>query len=312
MTLNLHHGSFTMSQRASVLAAVALLATGVASTAIASPTGTPEATPADYCARDLGQWFYCERPVEEQAAPDNPEIPSVTPMRAPELIELEQYQKELEEARNIASWRPSPENVERYYRLQQVALDKGGLFADYYRRLVWTNPELDYTVKRPVVEVAKHGWTDDRLADRDRFLQGISDKVGLFYVYRGNCGPCSIASPIVKGFANRYGVNVQAISSDGAPNEHFPNARRDQGQLQQWGVRQMTPALLFFQASDVDPRTGQVNTRRIRGANGEMMELLPCRRREGCLTYAGAGVMSQEDIAERLFVLLSKEPGTDF
>jgi conjugal transfer pilus assembly protein TraF len=116
----------------------------------------------------------------------------------------------------------------------------------------------------------------------------------------------------VKGFADRYGMNVQAISADGASNSHFPHARRDQGQLQQWGVRQMTPALLFFQSSDIDPRTGEVRPRRIRGANGDMLELLPCRKREGCLTYAGAGVMSQEDIAERLFVLLSKEPGTDF
>ncbi len=266
----------------------------------------------EYCSRDLGQWFYCERPVAEERTPADPVRPPATVAVAPELAELEQFQKELEEARNIATWRPSPETVERYYRLQQVALDKGGLFADYYRRLVWTNPELDYTVKRPVVEVAKHGWTDDRLADRDRFLRAVSDKVGLFYVYRGSCGPCTIASPIVKGFSDRYGMNVQAISADGAPNPHFPGARRDQGQLQQWGVRQMTPSLLFFQSSDVDPRTGEVKPRRIRGANGEMLELLPCRKREGCLTYAGAGVMSLEDIAERLFVLLSKEPGTDF
>lgn len=287
-----------------------------ASAAVAVVGGAPavaqDASP-DYCARDLGQWFYCERPIQDEPKPaelnPSPQSPAI---RAPELAELEQFQKELEEARNIATWRPSPETVEQYYRLQQVALDKGGLFADYYRRLVWTNPELDYTVKRPVVEIAKHGWTDDRISDRDRFLRSVSDKVGLFYVYRGSCGPCTIASPIVKGFADRYGMNVQAISADGASNSHFPHARRDQGQLQQWGVRQMTPALLFFQSSDIDPRTGEVRPRRIRGANGDMLELLPCRKREGCLTYAGAGVMSQEDIAERLFVLLSKEPGTDF
>jgi conjugal transfer pilus assembly protein TraF len=87
---------------------------------------------------------------------------------------------------------------------------------------------------------------------------------------------------------------------------------RDQGQLAAWGVRQTTPALLFFQASDVDPRTGQIRPRRVRGSNGQMIELLPCTKPQGCLTYAGAGVMSLEDIAERLFVLLSKEPGTDF
>jgi len=131
-------------------------------------------------------------------------------------------------------------------------------------------------------------------------------------VYRGSCGACTIASPIVRAFADRYGVSVRAVSADGAPNQHFPNAVRDQGQLAAWGVRQTTPALLFFQASDVDARTGQIRPRRIRGSNGQMIELLPCTKPQGCLTYAGAGVMALDDIAERLFVLLSKEPGTDF
>ena len=77
-------------------------------------------------------------------------------------------------------------------------------------------------------------------------------------------------------------------------------------------TREQSPALLFFQASDVDARTGQIRPRRIRGSNGQMIELLPCTKPQGCLTYAGAGVMALDDIAERLFVLLSKEPGTDF
>lgn len=271
------------------------------------------ASAEEYCRRDLGMWFYCQRPeppAEEQPATASPALaPAAVP---PEVAELEEYQRRLEQARQVAVWRPTPETVEEYYRLQQVALEKGGLFADHFRRLVWTTPELDYTLERPVMEVAKHGWTDDRLADRDLFLRGVSDKVGLFYVYRGSCGACTIASPIVRAFADRYGVTVRAVSADGAPNQHFPNAVRDQGQLAAWGVRQTTPALLFFQASDVDPRTGQIRPRRIRGSNGQMIELLPCTKPQGCLTYAGAGVMALDDIAERLFVLLSKEPGTDF
>ena len=167
-------------------------------------------------------------------------------------------------------------------------------------------------MRRPVTEVAKHGWTDDRMADRDLFLRGVSTRVGVFYVYRGSCGACTIASPIVKAFSDRYGMTVRAVSADGAPNPHFPGAVRDQGQLAAWGVRQTTPALLFFQQSDMDPRTGQIRPTRVRGSNGQILELLPCLKPQGCLTYAGAGVMAMDDIAERLFVLLSKEPGTDF
>lgn len=43
-----------------------------ASAAVAVVGGAPavaqDASP-DYCARDLGQWFYCERPIEEEPKP---------------------------------------------------------------------------------------------------------------------------------------------------------------------------------------------------------------------------------------------------
>ena len=268
----------------------------------------------DYCGRDLGRWFYCQRPEPEPEEAQGPDQkPSPLKLAKPkEIAELEAWQKQLEEARSIAVWRPTPQTVERYYRLQQVALDRGGLFADYYRRLTWTNPDYDYTAKRPVVEVGKHGWTDDRAADRDLFLRGVSGRVGVFYVYRGNCGPCAIASPIVRAFSDRFGVTVRAISSDGSANSSFPGAIKDTGQLAAWGVGKTTPVLLFYQQSDLDPQTGLVRPRRVKGSNGQVQELTPCDKPAGCLTYAGAGVMSLEDIAERLFVLLSKAPGTDF
>ena len=311
--------SFSIPQRFGFALAAGLAASVMLTGPVRAQTAyqTPPALAAsgaseEYCGRDLGMWFYCQRPTPAEPVDEAAPLPSVSAATPPEVRELEEYQRQLDEARSIAVWRPTPETVERYYRLQQVALERGGLFADHYRRLTWTNPDLDYTVRRPVTEVAKHGWTDDRMADRDLFLRGVSTRVGVFYVYRGSCGACTIASPIVKAFSDRYGMTVRAVSADGAPNPHFPGAVRDQGQLAAWGVRQTTPALLFFQQSDMDPRTGQIRPTRVRGSNGQILELLPCLKPQGCLTYAGAGVMAMDDIAERLFVLLSKEPGTDF
>lgn len=303
-----------MTMKRGTLTALAAVLTVLTGPALAQTSTKPEsARGTDYCERSLGLWFYCQRPAPVEPEPTQAPAPSATSeMTPPEIVELEDYKRRLDRAREIATWRPTEETVAEYYQLQQIATDKAGLFADHWRRMIWMNPEFDYTYTRPVVEAAKHGWTDDRLTDRDLFLRGVSDKVGLFYVYRGSCGPCRIASPIIKSFSDRYGMAVRAISADGAPNPEFPSAVRDQGQLQAWGVRNMTPALLFFQASDVDARTGQVQPRRVRGSNGQMIELLPCTKPRGCLTYAGAGVMAQEDIAERLFVLLSKTPGSDF
>lgn len=298
-------------KRIALVAATSVALAGAVTPQLGLAQETQSATTNEtYCERRLGTWFYCEapKPLPRERRPRAGEDVA----KPPAVVELEAFQKALNEARQTAVWEPTPANVERYYRLQRVALDKGGLFADLYRRLVWTNPDLDYTLKRPVMEVGKGGWTDDRLADRDLVLRAANARVGLFYVYAGDCAACRIASPIVANFSRRFGMPVKAISTDGQPNAHFQNVVANSGQLEAWGLRKVTPALLFFQESDLDPRTGQRKPPlRVKGASG-VLEFQPCLRPQGCITYAGAGVMAEDDIAERLFVLLVKPPGEDF
>jgi len=261
---------------------------------------------ADYCARDLGAWFYCARPQppkDEKAAREEGALRVDKPT---EILELEAFQKEVDEARQIAVWAPTEENVRRFYLLQKTALERGGLFADQWRRLVWTNPELDYTLKRPVSEIGKRAWQDERLYDRELFLKAVGPQLGLFYVFRESCAACRIFSPIVKAFSGRYQVSVKAISADGGRNPDFHDVVVDRGQLKAWGFSSpATPALLIFQK----PTRSAVA---VKVSNGKTVTLRPCGKPKGCLTYLGAGVMSVEDIAERMFVLLATQPGQDF
>ena len=267
-----------------------------------------------YCARQLGTWFYCEDPAPPPVAPSKAS-PSDEPQveRPPEIVELEAYQKALDESRQIAAWRPTPENVERYIRLQRVAIDKSGTFSDMWRRAVWTHPDLDYTLERPTTQIAKAEFDNERASDRDLFLRAIAPEVGMFYVYSGTCGPCRVASPIIKSFADRYGVNVRVIATDGASNPVFGRTLADHGQLRAWGIdHEVTPALLIFQSPTRVDREGAPRPLTVAAGEGRTLQLRPCTQERGCLTYLGAGVMSVEDIAERAFVLLSKEPGTDY
>lgn len=272
------------------------------------------AGPNDYCGRQLGQWFYCARPPAPPApAPEAPSPTPATPAAPPEVAELEAFQREIDNARKVAVWSPTPANIEKYYRLQQIALNKGGLFADEWRRMIWANPDLDYTLDHPITEIGKRDWEDSRTADRDLFLRGVSGDVGLFYVFRGSCSACRTASPLVQSFADRYGVIVKAISTDGTGDSTFPSAVPDRGQLAAWGVdKSTTPALLVFQNPNRLDRQGQSIPTIVPGSNGNSITLRPCLQPSGCLTYLGAGIMPVEDIAERLFVTLAFEPGTDF
>ena len=289
------------------------VATPVASTPAASAPDAADrpADSASYCGRRLGQWFYCERPAAAPDAQPTHDGPEVEPPR--EIAELEAYQKALDEAGKVASWNPTSENVERYMRLQRIALDKSGLFTDLWRRAVWNNPDLDYTLQRPTSAVAKTEYMDERQSDRDVFLRSVSAQVGVFYIYSGTCGPCRVASPIIKEFADRYGVTVKVISTDTPTNPVFGSALVDHGQLKAWGIeRTVTPALLIFQAPTPTDQDGAPRRQVVASVEGREMTLRPCQQPRGCLTYLGAGVMSVEDIAERLFVLLSKDPGTDY
>lgn len=287
----------------------------LASDAVGADEGASPAAALDdgsYCGRQLGSWFYCERP----SPPPKVQVRDPNALharKAREIVELEAYQKALEEARQVAIWRPTSENVERYVRLQKVALDKSSLFSDLWRRAIWTNPDLDYTLQRPTTQIAKAEYDNERSSDRDLFLRSVSDQVGMFYVYSGTCGPCRVASPIIKSFSDRFGVGVKVISTDGAENPVFGRTLPDRGQLSSWGIdHKVTPALLLYQSPSHVSAQGVLRQTVVNVGDGRQVALRPCTQARGCLTYLGAGVMSVEDIAERSFILLSKEPGSDY
>ncbi|OYW80508.1 MAG: hypothetical protein B7Z26_06380 [Asticcacaulis sp. 32-58-5] len=269
--------------------------------------GTP-----DYCARDLGTWFYCARPEEAEPQAVSPAKPAgEDPAKA--IADFDKFKADLEKAQKVAVWDPTPENVERFYRMQRAALNQSSLFSDQYRRLIWARPDLDYTLKRPVSELGKRQWSDQRSSDREMFLQKVSPDIGLFYVYRGTCGPCRVFSPIMKSFADRYAVTVKGISTDGAANAYIPSSFPDRGQLHAWGFdNPTTPSVLLYQSSSLDPRTGAVRETKVRLSDDRVVKVQPCLKPQGCLSYLAAGVMAQDDIAERIYVLLATELGEDY
>ena len=273
-----------------------------------STTGRPN----DYCERNLGTWFYCESPEEEVQPEEKDQPRRALSQDEADYQSLLKFKEDMEKARQIAVWNPTQENLRRYQKYQQEALDKGGLFADSWRRMIWEDPSLDYSLVRPVSELGKATWTDTRNMDRDMFFRSLRGQVGIYYVYRDHCAPCKVQSPTMANFVTRYGVPVHAISSDGSANEYFPNAKRDNGQLKAWGLGSgVSPAYLVYQASNVQ-KDGTVQPLQIRVSDNRVINLRPCTNPKGCLQYIGAGVLSVDELADRLYVILGTEPGKDF
>lgn len=231
-----------------------------------------------YCGeRKLGQWFYCAkpRPKEQAAQPSPPQQSAVERMSA--------VTRQLDELKARAILDPTEENVIAYVRFQREQLDRASTFSDTWQRALWQNPDLDYTLQRPVSTVGKRAWLDNRKADRDAVLTNLGQRYGLFYFFAQSCGACELFSPILRSVADSHRMAVMAVSMDGGPSRDFPNYVVDAGQRARMGIPgNETPALVLFDTAT--KRTIPV----------------------------GYGILSADEIMDRIFALTNTKVGSDY
>jgi conjugal transfer pilus assembly protein TraF len=231
-----------------------------------------------YCGeRKLGQWFYCEKPKAK------PSAPQASPQRQQSsTAQLKAITKQLDELKARAILEPTEANVIAYVRYQREQLDRASTFSDTWQRALWQNPDIDYTLQRPVSTVAKRAWTDNRSATRDQVLSQLGQRYGMFYFFAQSCAACEVFSPILRSVADSHRITVMAVSTDGGPSRQFPNYVVDSGQRQRMGVPLATPALVLFDT--VTRKTVPI----------------------------GFGVMSADEVMERIFMLTNAKVGSDF
>ena len=231
-----------------------------------------------YCRRQLGTWFYCDKP---KARPQ-----SASPVPAPQQsadARLKAIGQQLDELKARAILEPTTENVIAYVRFQREQLDRSSTFADVWQRALWQTPDIDYTLQRPVSTVGKRAWLDNRSAERQAAMARLSQRYGIFYFYAQSCAACEIQSPILKSVGDSNRLSIVAVSMDGGPNRTFPGYVVDSGQRARMGLHdRATPALVLFDT---------VTKRAI---------------------PIGTGLMAADEIIDRIFVLTNTKPGSDF
>jgi conjugal transfer pilus assembly protein TraF len=239
---------------------------------------TAEQQDSFYChERKLGYWFYCARPKAEKPQTEVPQKPESA------TEQLDTVTATLRELKAKAILEPTPANVTAYIRFQREQLDRASLFSDVWQRAIWQDPELDYTLQRPVSTLGKRQWQDDRNAERDAAMARLSQRYGLFYFFAQSCGACEVMSPIVLGVASRWRITMRAISTDGGPSRHFPGYTVETNQRARLGLEpKITPAVVLWDAVKNRP--------------------IPI----------GYGVMSADELQDRIYLLTSKEAGRDY
>lgn len=257
--------------------AVLLAATGGSVAAAQDDAVAPADPDPFYCGeRKLGTWFYCERPRPEKA-------PEAAAPAVPAAARMKAIGEQLDELKARAILEPTGENVSAYITFQREQLDRASTFADMWSRAVWQNPALDYTLQRPVNSLGKRAWTDQRRVDQRSTMAALSQRYGVFYFYSSSCGACEIFSPILRSLSDQYSISVLPVSMDGGPNQAFPDYVVNSGQYQKMGLEGGTvPALVLFDTVTKQP--------------------IPI----------GYGVMSADEVMERIFTLTNVKPGSDY
>lgn len=252
------------------------------------------AEPTSYCADPLRQdqqqrlgWsFYCDpKKARPKPKPDVEQQPAA-PAPAPDdpLERVAHLRQELERAKAEAILDPTnPDKVATYIVTQRERLERAGAFADTWRRVLWSRPDLDYTLERPVGSIAKNTWLDARREAEKGAAADLAQRYGVFFIYSSTCPYCRSFSPILRQWADANQVTVMAVSVDGGFLPEWPESVVDTGQVQRLGLAgKPVPATVLFDTKD--------NT----------------------VSPIAFGAVSAGDLSERVLALTKMEVGGDF
>lgn len=231
------------------------------------------------CDRTKWNW-YCDEEIPAPE-PDNERSKKPGPPKErkhiSELESLEDVKKEREQLQWIATKEPTAENVYRVLDATKWMSDRSSLYADVAQRLVWTNPELDYSTKSPTSAYAIGVKRDVDTQKKQLSMADIAKEHGLFFFFRSDCQYCHAMSPLIKMFESRYGMEVVPISMDGGPLPNFPNPRKNTNAAVELGVTTV-PALYLVS-------------------------------KKGVIQPISFGAISHDEVVERIYTLIKTKPG---
>lgn len=156
---------------------------------------------------------------------------------------LEQLQESVKLSRALALMNPTEGNLKDYVQKQEKVMNISSVFADQWRRVLWKNPELDYSqTHRPTNATAIRAYDQAQQSTKEQMLTQFAQYYGLVFFVRSDCQYCHAFAPILKQFQEKYNVRIMTVTMDGAGIPGFDNALPDNGIASKLGV-EVTPAL---------------------------------------------------------------------
>ncbi|WP_158972273.1 conjugal transfer protein TraF [Chachezhania sediminis] len=209
-----------------------------------------------------GWHFYCE-PVPETApevhrppppeTPTEAQAPPVPPTATERMMAL---RKEADELKHLAILEPTPAHIEAYMRMNARMAQMAATFAGGWQRVLYENPSLDANVSRPLTQMGQAIFQDQKNVRERLALKAAATDAGFLFVFEDPlaCRLCLAQAQVLIAMEATYGIEVLAVSADGAAIEGFPDFVVDDGRLEELGLAELPRPLVAL----VEPATGAV------------------------------------------------------
>lgn len=223
-----------MAKSLHYLAALLLLLTCTTVPAVDTPPPANAAEPGNdaalaYWLRQREGWFWYQDPPPPPPLAQPKPTPQ-PPSRSPELVAFEAMQKQLEDLKRVAVMNPTEANLLAYMRYQRAVMNRSEVFAERWQKLVWTVPELDYSLTgRPTNATAITVYDEQQREKQAQAIRALASTHGLLFIFRSDCPYCHRFAPILKRFEQDYGITVFAVSLDGRGLPEYPHPQPDNG-----------------------------------------------------------------------------------
>jgi conjugal transfer pilus assembly protein TraF len=202
-------------------------------------------------------WYNAvQQKKEDKKAPVKKEAPvpvvSSSSQKSSAEHKIEKVQRAFDQAKAEAIIHPTFENVQKVQTLQREMLNQSENFGN-----MWMLVSLSDAANHPVSDntnvLHREIYEREEKNKLGRQLRELSKNFGLFFIFKEDCPYCHRYAPIVKKFADAYGFEVKAISSNGGKIAEFSNSVADNGAISKLNPEGIYPALLL-----ANPQTGEV------------------------------------------------------
>ena len=110
-----------------------------------------------------------------------------------------------------AVWRPTPENVEEYYYVQDIARRKALAFTNVAEYVMQKDPELSVSKDYPTVVPGQNALVRSREEEVKERITRAKEDYGLLFFYSPSCEYCAEQEQIIRYFEEEYGWEIKRI-----------------------------------------------------------------------------------------------------